>query len=203
MVSGFGSRGAELKTAVEGYQMTPQGLRKLGLGTVEASPGKGPGAVVPAAVAIASGHPIGLIVSSAVKVQGQLSGRTTIEGRGATRNLRPENLDGGGYLLPRVTCVNSAPQYFFHRPQQINIRVLFFGELRDTRLPCSKHRLRFGEPVLNNGVYLTLHALYKKGGNTWDKFTKQAQVHTCLLHRTGATNNSHDQHETRSGEREL
>jgi hypothetical protein len=37
---------------------------------------------LPAAVAIASGNPIGLIVSSAVKMQGQLSGRTTIEGRG-------------------------------------------------------------------------------------------------------------------------
>ncbi len=82
MVIGFGSGGAELKTAVEGYQMTPQGLRKLGSGTVEADPGKAPGAALPAAVAIASGNPIGLIVSSAVKVQGQLSGRTTIEGRG-------------------------------------------------------------------------------------------------------------------------
>jgi hypothetical protein len=81
--------------------------------------------------------------------------------------------------------IASAPQYFFHRPQQINIRVLRFGELRDTRLPCSKHRLWFGEPVLNNGVYLTLHALYKKGGNTWDRVTKQGQVHTCLLGGVG------------------
>ena len=82
MVIGFGAGGAELKTAVEGYLMTPHGLRKLGSGTVEADPGKAPGAALPAAVAIASGNPIGLIVSSAVKVQGQVSGRTTIEGRG-------------------------------------------------------------------------------------------------------------------------
>jgi hypothetical protein len=82
MVIGFGSGGAELKTAVEGYQMTPQGLRKLGSGEVEADPGKAPGAALPAAVAIASGNPIGLIVSSAAKVEGQVSGRTTIEGRG-------------------------------------------------------------------------------------------------------------------------
>jgi hypothetical protein len=81
MVIGFGSGGAELKTVVEGYEMTPQGLRKLGSGTVEADPGKAPGLALPAAVAIASGNPIGLIVSSAVKVEGQVSGRTTIEGR--------------------------------------------------------------------------------------------------------------------------
>jgi Domain of unknown function (DUF4410) len=81
MVIGFGEGGAELKTVVEGYEMTPQGLRKLGSGTVEADPGKAPGLALPAAVAIASGNPIGLIVSSAVKVEGQVSGRTTIEGR--------------------------------------------------------------------------------------------------------------------------
>ncbi len=78
---GFGSGGAKLETVVEGYQMTSQGLRKLGSGAAEAGAGKAPGAVVPAAVALASGNPIGLVVSSAVKVQGELSGRTTIEGR--------------------------------------------------------------------------------------------------------------------------
>jgi Domain of unknown function (DUF4410) len=47
MVIGFGSGGAELTTAVEGYLMTPQGLRKLGSGTVQADPGKTPGAALP------------------------------------------------------------------------------------------------------------------------------------------------------------
>ncbi|HVP31398.1 MAG TPA: DUF4410 domain-containing protein [Myxococcota bacterium] len=82
MLVGFGSGAAELKTAVEGFQMTEQGLRRLGSGTVDSSGGKGPGAAVPAAVAIATANPIGLIVTSAVKVAGEASGSSTVEGRG-------------------------------------------------------------------------------------------------------------------------
>jgi len=63
---GFGAGAAELRTAVEGYLMTEGG--------------KGPGVVAPLAVAIASGNPIGLAVGSAAKIEGQLSGRATIEG---------------------------------------------------------------------------------------------------------------------------
>jgi len=36
---------------------------------------------VPLAVALASGNPVGLIVSSGVKVYGEASGRSTVEGR--------------------------------------------------------------------------------------------------------------------------
>lgn len=82
MLVGFGSGTAQLTTAVEGFQMTEQGLRKLGSGTVDSSGGKTPGAAVPAAVAIATANPIGLVVTSAVKVAGEASGRSTIEGRG-------------------------------------------------------------------------------------------------------------------------
>jgi hypothetical protein len=67
--------------AAEGYQMTPQGLRKLGSGTVDASAGSA-GRCSARRRRHASENPIGLIISSAVKVQGQVSGRTTIEGRG-------------------------------------------------------------------------------------------------------------------------
>jgi hypothetical protein len=81
LLIGFGSGSPDLQTVVEGYQMTAYGLRKLGSGTVNASGGQGPGAAVPAAVAIATANPIGLIVTSAVKVQGEMSGRTTIKGR--------------------------------------------------------------------------------------------------------------------------
>jgi hypothetical protein len=35
---------------------------------------------MPLAIAVASGNPIGLVVSSAAKVEGEVSGRTTIEG---------------------------------------------------------------------------------------------------------------------------
>ncbi len=80
IVLGFGSGAADLKTAVEGYLMTDQGLRRLGSGDVDAGGGKAPGVAVPLAVAAASGNPIGLIVSSAAKAEGEMSGRTTIEG---------------------------------------------------------------------------------------------------------------------------
>jgi hypothetical protein len=70
-----------MDTVVEGYVMTPQGLRKLGSGTLSSSGGKTPGAVVPAAVAIATGNPIGLIVVGGLKIYGEASGRNALEGR--------------------------------------------------------------------------------------------------------------------------
>lgn len=81
LVIGFGSGASELTTAVEGFQVTPQGLRKLGSGTVESGGNESPGAALPAAVAIASGNPIGLIVTSGLKIYGEESGRSTVEGR--------------------------------------------------------------------------------------------------------------------------
>jgi hypothetical protein len=80
MVIGFGAGAAEMDTVVEGYLVTPQGLKKLGSGTLTSSGNKTPGLVVPAAVAIATG-PVGLIVVGAVKIQGAASGRTGLEGR--------------------------------------------------------------------------------------------------------------------------
>jgi len=80
MVIGFGSGAAEMETRVEGYLMTPQGLRKLGAGTVDAGGGKSPGVAVPLAVTIATANPVGLIVSGAAKVGGEATGRTTIKG---------------------------------------------------------------------------------------------------------------------------
>jgi len=81
MVVGFGAGASKLTTVVEGFEMTEQGLRKLGSGQVAAGGAKGPGAAVPAAVAIATANPIGLIVSSAFKAEGEASGRSTVEGR--------------------------------------------------------------------------------------------------------------------------
>jgi hypothetical protein len=78
---GFGSGSSELTTVVEGYVMTPQGLHKLGFGHVAAGGSKMPGAAVPAVVAIASGNPVGLIVSSGMKIYGETSGNAKIEGR--------------------------------------------------------------------------------------------------------------------------
>jgi len=46
IVLGFGSGAADLRTAVEGYLMTQQGLRRLGSGTLESGGGKTPGIAV-------------------------------------------------------------------------------------------------------------------------------------------------------------
>ena len=78
---GFGSGGSELRTAVEGYQMTAQGLRKLGSGTLDSGGSKTPGAALGAATFIATANPAGLIVSSGMKVYGEASGKSKIEGR--------------------------------------------------------------------------------------------------------------------------
>ena len=77
---GFGAGAAELRTVVEGYLMTDRGLRRLGEGEIGSEGPKGPGEALPLAMAVASGNPIGLIVSSAVKIGGEASGVSTIEG---------------------------------------------------------------------------------------------------------------------------
>ncbi len=81
MVIGFGAGAAEINSIVEGYVMTPQGLQRLGSGTLVAAGNKTPGLVVPAAVAIASANPIGLIVVGGLKIYGAASGKTGLEGR--------------------------------------------------------------------------------------------------------------------------
>jgi hypothetical protein len=77
---GFGSGNAELMTAVEGYQMTSQGLRLLGSGQVKSGGAKMPGVVLPLAVMAATANPIGLVVGGTVKVAGEATGSDTIEG---------------------------------------------------------------------------------------------------------------------------
>jgi hypothetical protein len=80
-VIGFGAGTSEMDTVVEGYAVTPQGWRKLGSGTLTSSGNKTPGMVVPAAVAIATANPIGLIVVGGAKIYGEASGRAGLEGR--------------------------------------------------------------------------------------------------------------------------
>jgi hypothetical protein len=80
IVLGFGSGNADLKTAVSVYEMTAQGLRRLGGGDIDAGGGKTPGVLLPLAVTVATANPIGLLVGGAVKAEGEISGRDTIEG---------------------------------------------------------------------------------------------------------------------------
>ena len=81
MVIGFGAGNTEMDTLVEGYVVTPQGLRKLGSGTLTAAGNKTPGMVVPAAIAIATANPVGLIVVGGIKIAGAATGRSGLEGR--------------------------------------------------------------------------------------------------------------------------
>jgi hypothetical protein len=81
MTIGFGSGGSELTTYVEGFQMTANGLRKLGSGTTDAKGAKGPGAGLGAAGWLITGSPVGLIASGGMKIYGEASGSATIEGR--------------------------------------------------------------------------------------------------------------------------
>lgn len=78
---GFGSGSSQLSTAVEGYQMTAQGLRKLGSGTVQSGGSKTPGAALGVVGLIATANPVGLIVGGGMKVYGEASGSSKIEGR--------------------------------------------------------------------------------------------------------------------------
>jgi hypothetical protein len=78
---GFGSGASDLRTVVEGYQMTAQGLRKLGGGELNSGGNKTPGMVAPLVVAAATANPIGLVVVGGIKAYGEVSGSSTIEGR--------------------------------------------------------------------------------------------------------------------------
>jgi hypothetical protein len=78
---GFSAGGSEMKVAVEGFQMTANGLRKLGSGDVGSTGNKTPGAAVGLAVFLATKNPAGLIVSTGMKAYGEKSGSNTIQGR--------------------------------------------------------------------------------------------------------------------------
>ncbi|MGB7971319.1 MAG: DUF4410 domain-containing protein [Candidatus Deferrimicrobiaceae bacterium] len=78
---GFGSGSSDIKVAVEGFQVTDQGLRKLGGGSSDASGSKTPGGAMGAATLLATHNPLGLIVSTGTKVYGEKSGSSTVEGR--------------------------------------------------------------------------------------------------------------------------
>ena len=80
---GYGYGASELRTAVEGWQMTAAGLHKLGSSTVDSGGNKTPGVALGlgAATFIVTANPVGLIISSGIKVYGEASGRSKIKGR--------------------------------------------------------------------------------------------------------------------------
>jgi hypothetical protein len=78
---GFSAGQSELKVAVEGYQMTAMGLRKLGSADVNSSGNKTPGMAVGIASWAITHNPAGFILTTGMKSYGELSGSNTIEGR--------------------------------------------------------------------------------------------------------------------------
>ncbi len=80
MLIGFGSGDAELRTVVEGYQMTRSGLRLLGSGELQAGGSETPGMLVGVASLAATGNPVGLIIGGASKLEGEQTGSETIAG---------------------------------------------------------------------------------------------------------------------------
>jgi hypothetical protein len=78
---GFGSGSSKLVTVVEGYQMTAQGLRKLGTGSLDAEGGKSPGASLGVVGWIVTGSPVGLLAQGGMKAYGEVSGSSKVEGR--------------------------------------------------------------------------------------------------------------------------
>jgi hypothetical protein len=78
---GFGEGASEMKTAVEGFQMTAKGLRKIGSGDVDANGSKKPGTALGVAGFLATKNPAGLIISGGMHVYGEESGSSKVEGR--------------------------------------------------------------------------------------------------------------------------
>jgi hypothetical protein len=78
---GFGSGSSNVRAAAEGFQVTAQGLRKLGGGTGESGGSKTPGAAVGVVGLLATLNPVGLIVGGASKVYGEATGSSKVEGR--------------------------------------------------------------------------------------------------------------------------
>lgn len=78
---GLGAGASDLKVAIEGLQMTAQGLRLLGSGSTDAEGNKTPGAAVGAVTMIATHNPLGLIVSTGMKAYDEKSGKGKVDGR--------------------------------------------------------------------------------------------------------------------------
>jgi Domain of unknown function (DUF4410) len=78
---GFGAGKSSMSTMVEGFQETPEGQRKLGVGTIDAGGNKSPGMVLGVATFLATKNPAGLIVNAGVQAYGEASGSDEVTGR--------------------------------------------------------------------------------------------------------------------------
>lgn len=80
-IIGLGDGTSQLSVAVEGFQMTSEGLRELGAGSTEATGAKSPGVGVGLVVSLISHNPLSLIVTSAVQLDQEHTGKGGLSGR--------------------------------------------------------------------------------------------------------------------------
>ena len=73
---GFGAGAGNLKTHVEGYQITAEGPRLLGRRRIEAKGGKMPGLLVPVAGAASAGRVGAVVVAGGMNVKKELGSET-------------------------------------------------------------------------------------------------------------------------------
>lgn len=78
---GLGEGDSELKAAVEAFEVTANGLEKLGGGDTDATGNKTPGVGIGLISMLATHNPLGLIVSSGMKYHDEKTGEATISGR--------------------------------------------------------------------------------------------------------------------------
>jgi hypothetical protein len=81
VIVGFGTGKSSLSTMVEGFQMTAHGLRKLGIGDVNAGGNDSPGMILGIATFLATKNPAGLIINAGVQTYGEASGSDEVTGR--------------------------------------------------------------------------------------------------------------------------
>jgi hypothetical protein len=81
VIVGFTAGESELKVAAEGFEVTPHGMRKLGGGQTDATGAKTPGTAVGVLALVATHNPLGLIVSTGMKIHGEETGSSGTEGR--------------------------------------------------------------------------------------------------------------------------
>jgi hypothetical protein len=81
VIVGFGAGKSLLSAMVEGFQVTTQGERKLGYGTLDAGGNKSPGMILGVATFLATKNPAGLIINAGVQTYGEASGSDAVTGR--------------------------------------------------------------------------------------------------------------------------
>lgn len=80
-IIGLGDGTSQLQVAIEGFEMTPQGLRELGAGSTKATGAKTPGVGVGLAASLIMHNPLSLIVTSATQLDQAYTGKGGLSGR--------------------------------------------------------------------------------------------------------------------------